>query len=66
MLVAGSSVVGSGGPGPLTCADLLGIRDLEGEEGGGGAGLSTCFISCGVYSMVRMIMTRSRRSRGMP
>jgi hypothetical protein len=26
----------------------------------------TCFISCGVYSMVLMIITRSSRSRGMP
>lgn len=26
----------------------------------------TCFISCGVYSTVRMIMTRSSRSSGMP
>lgn len=26
----------------------------------------TCFISCGVYNMVRMIMTLSSRSRGMP
>lgn len=38
MPVAGSSVMGGGGPGPLTCADLLSIRDLEGEEGGGGGG----------------------------
>lgn len=26
----------------------------------------TCFISCGVYSMVRIIMTRSSKSRGIP
>lgn len=26
----------------------------------------TCFISCGVYSMVRMIITLSSRSSGIP
>lgn len=31
-----------------------------------GGGRLTCFTSCGVYSMVRMIITRSSRSRGMP
>ena len=66
MPAAGSSVGGSGGPGPLTGAVLLGVRDPEGEQGEKGVGLPTCFISCGVYSMVRMIITRSRRSRGMP
>lgn len=49
---------------------LHGIRErweqIRAEERGKGEGRLTCFISCGVYSMVRMIITRSRRSRGMP
>ena len=39
MPVAGSSVGGSGGPGPLTGAVLLGVRDPEGEQGEKGVGL---------------------------
>lgn len=43
---------------------MRGERKMKKKEKGGGR--LTCFISCGVYSMVRMIITRSRRSRGMP
>ena len=38
MPAAGSSVGGCGGPGPLTGAVLLGVRDPEGEQGEKGAG----------------------------
>lgn len=43
------------------------ISDRCGDLQGGCRGRElTCFISCGVYSMVLMIITRSSRSRGMP